>query len=314
MRLARKRLAPLFTGAIGLASLLTLFEVSAPGLSYWALLLALYWLAPAITWSALLGEGARGRAPWMFVPLVLVLGTVLLVTVDAPLRMRFACSRTPQDVVDHSGGERKSPVVTDIFIVSVNEVEGPTLRGRVHLINPDIPFVSLEAGFPLALLVDAWFLLANGYLRNESLWESRGPFSVVRGKEIVTSMRLKDDFQELYDLMHRKRVWGSDAGPAEFYRRAADIMISNDASPIHNVPDWSEVVSFDDPDEPWEPVLRACRDPAGMAEAAAACAEPARPRPAPFSTVRKPTPCLLSVQRLEGAPCSRSLARPQEQG
>ncbi|MEV4014919.1 hypothetical protein AB0J35_30910 [Nonomuraea angiospora] len=94
MRLARKRLALLFTGAVGLASLLTLFEVSAPGLSYWALLLALYWLALAITWSALLGEGARGRARWMFVPLVLVLGTVLLVTVDAPLRMRFALSES----------------------------------------------------------------------------------------------------------------------------------------------------------------------------------------------------------------------------
>ncbi|WP_162642156.1 hypothetical protein [Streptosporangium sp. 'caverna'] len=68
--------------------------MSTPGLSYWALLLALYWLALAITWSALLGEGARGRAPWMFVPLVLVLGTVLLVTVDAPFRARFALSES----------------------------------------------------------------------------------------------------------------------------------------------------------------------------------------------------------------------------
>jgi hypothetical protein len=158
-----------------------------------------------------------------------------------------------KDVVDHSGSERRSPAMTDIFVVSIDEIEGPTLRGRVHLINPDVPFVSLEPGFPLALLVDAWFHLANGYLRNESLWDRRCPFSVVRGKEIATSMRLKDDFQELYDLMRRKRVQGSDSGPAEFYRRATDIVISNDSSPIHNVPDWSEVVSFDDPDEPWEP-------------------------------------------------------------
>ncbi|WP_433367378.1 hypothetical protein [Streptosporangium sp. CA-115845] len=94
MRLTRNPLGLLFTGAVGLASLLTLFEVSTPGLSYWAFLLALYWLALAIAWAALLGKGARGRAPWMFVPLVLVLGTVLLVTVDAPLHARFALSES----------------------------------------------------------------------------------------------------------------------------------------------------------------------------------------------------------------------------
>ena len=94
MSLTRNRRALLFTGAIGLASLLTLFEVSTPGLSVWALALALYWLALAIAWSWMLGPGPgrRGWAPWMFVPLVLVLGTVLLVKADAPLRVRFALS------------------------------------------------------------------------------------------------------------------------------------------------------------------------------------------------------------------------------
>ncbi|WP_431897628.1 hypothetical protein [Nonomuraea sp. bgisy101] len=96
MRLARNPLALLFSGAIGLASLLTLFEVSTPGLSYWALLLVLYWLALAITWSVLvaLRPGRRAWPPWMYVPLVLVLGTVLLVTVDAPLHTRFALSES----------------------------------------------------------------------------------------------------------------------------------------------------------------------------------------------------------------------------
>ncbi|MFI9596274.1 hypothetical protein [Nonomuraea sp. NPDC052265] len=88
MRLTRTRL---FTGAVGLASLLTLFEASTPGLSFWALVLALYWLVLAIGWAWLLGR--RARASWMVVPLALVLGTVLLVKVDAPLHARFALSQ-----------------------------------------------------------------------------------------------------------------------------------------------------------------------------------------------------------------------------
>ncbi|MFF3445317.1 hypothetical protein [Streptosporangium sp. NPDC002721] len=92
MRLTRNPLALLFAGAIGLASLLTLFEASTPGLSCWALALALYWSALAITWAWMFGPGRRARAPWMLVPLTLVLGTVLLVTVDAPLHARFALS------------------------------------------------------------------------------------------------------------------------------------------------------------------------------------------------------------------------------
>ncbi|AQZ63033.1 hypothetical protein BKM31_17590 [[Actinomadura] parvosata subsp. kistnae] len=94
MGLIRNCRALLFTGAIGLASLLTLFEASTPGLSGWALALVPYWLALAIAWSWMLGRapGRRGWALWMFVPLVLVLGTVLLVKIDAPLHARFALS------------------------------------------------------------------------------------------------------------------------------------------------------------------------------------------------------------------------------
>ncbi|WP_433258207.1 hypothetical protein ACQPYK_22790 [Streptosporangium sp. CA-135522] len=97
MRPTHNPLALLFTGAIGLASLLTLIEASAPGLSHWALALALYWLvlAIAMAWFVRMpGPGERRRAwePWMFVPVALVLGTVLLVKLDAPLHARFALS------------------------------------------------------------------------------------------------------------------------------------------------------------------------------------------------------------------------------
>ncbi|GAA2390457.1 hypothetical protein GCM10010404_54640 [Nonomuraea africana] len=79
MRLTRDPRTLLFTGAIGLASLLTLLEASTPGLTYWAVALALYWLVLAIIWFTRLfapGAGKRAWEPWMFVPAVLVLGTV----------------------------------------------------------------------------------------------------------------------------------------------------------------------------------------------------------------------------------------------
>ncbi|MFC4009116.1 hypothetical protein ACFOY2_17925 [Nonomuraea purpurea] len=144
--------------------------------------------------------------------------------------------------------------MTDIFTVSIHAVEGSTLRARVHIINPDVPFVSDEAAFPLALLVDAWFLLKNGYLRNEASRDGRGdryPFSAQRGKDVVMGMRRGEEFHELYRLKRGGRTPGYD--PADFYRRAATIVTSHSVSPVHNVPSWSEVSAFDDPDEPWEP-------------------------------------------------------------
>ncbi|WP_283139761.1 hypothetical protein [Rhizohabitans arisaemae] len=94
MRLTRNRSALLFIGAVGLGSLLTLVEASIPGLSYWVLALAVYWLALVIAWAWTFrpDSGRRTPARWMFVPLALVLGTGLLVTVDAPLHARFALS------------------------------------------------------------------------------------------------------------------------------------------------------------------------------------------------------------------------------
>ncbi|MEU5540433.1 hypothetical protein [Streptomyces sp. NPDC020362] len=99
--------------------------------------------------------------------------------------------------------------MTDLFTVSVDTVEGPTFSGRVHLINPDAWQVPNQRTFPLALLVDAWFLLTNGYLHNDDARVPRGdrcPFSEERGKEIVAGMRLRDDFAELYGLLLGRTV------------------------------------------------------------------------------------------------------------
>lgn len=189
--------------------------------------------------------------------------------------------------------------MTDIFTVSIGAVEGAALRGRVHLINSDVPFVSHEPTFPLTLLVDAWHLLSNGYLRDGDGMPShrdRCPLSTERGKEIVAGMRLKNEFAELYDLLMGKKIRVDEAGylladdaktvlrprrraarvyqlrdgseegrdelsryvvgksdPAEFSRRAAQIVTSYEVGSTHNVPLWREAAAHDVEEEPWEP-------------------------------------------------------------
>lgn len=99
--------------------------------------------------------------------------------------------------------------MTTIFTVSVDSVEGSTLRGKVHIVNSDVPYVPEESVFPLALLVDAWWRLDNGYLDNRDAEASGGeryPYTEEQGKAITADMRLKDEFAHLYELIHGKEV------------------------------------------------------------------------------------------------------------
>ncbi|MEU7314358.1 hypothetical protein [Streptomyces sp. NPDC007083] len=105
--------------------------------------------------------------------------------------------------------------MTTIFTVSVDSIEGATLRGRVHIVNPDVPFVPEETVFPLSLLVDAWWNLDHGFLLNEDDEESGGdryPFTEEQGKDIAAGMRLNDEFSKLYELVLGKRIRVTEDG------------------------------------------------------------------------------------------------------
>ncbi|MEU8831806.1 hypothetical protein [Streptomyces sp900116325] len=182
--------------------------------------------------------------------------------------------------------------MTTIFTVSVDSVEGSTLRGRVHIVNSDVPHVPEETVFPLSLLVDAWWHLDNGFLYNEDYeGGTRYPLSTEQGKDITAGMQLKDEFPKLYELILGKEIrvtkdgylladdgktvlepkrkaedvyelsGGSRPGYSvmtsgnaeEFSQRAAGIVTSYDVSPYRNVPLLSEVAALKDPTEPWDP-------------------------------------------------------------
>ncbi|MEO3826248.1 hypothetical protein [Actinomadura sp. B10D3] len=178
--------------------------------------------------------------------------------------------------------------MTSIFTVSVDSVEGSTFRGRVHVINPDVPYVSQETVFPLSLLVDAWWKLDNGYWRNDDHeGGERNPFTEEQGKDIIAGMRLKDEFPDLFELILGKEIrvtedgylFAEDGktileprrkaedvyklsggsrpgysvfthGDAEvFSQRAADIVTSYDISPYRNAPHLGQAAALEDPEE-----------------------------------------------------------------
>ncbi|MFG2891349.1 hypothetical protein [Streptomyces sp. NPDC048248] len=182
--------------------------------------------------------------------------------------------------------------MTTIFTVSVDSVEGSTLRGRVHIVNPDVPFVPEETVFPLSLLADAWWKLDNGYLHNEDDENGeRYPFTEEQGKNITAGMRLKDEFSNLFELILGKEIRVTEEGylladdgktvleprckaedvymlsggsrpgysvftsgnAEEFSQRAADIVTSYDINRYRNVPLLSEVAALKDPNAPWDP-------------------------------------------------------------
>jgi hypothetical protein len=182
--------------------------------------------------------------------------------------------------------------MTTIFTVSVDAVEGSTLRGRVHIINLDVPYVPEETVFPLSLLADAWWLLDNGYLCNEDReGGERYPFTEEQCKDILAGMRLRDEFSNLYELIHGKEIRVTRDGyllaedgmtvleprrkaedvyklsgasrpgcsvftsgnAEEFSRCAADIVTFYDVGPCRNFPLRSQVAALKDPSESWEP-------------------------------------------------------------
>ncbi|GAA4635396.1 hypothetical protein GCM10023196_080710 [Actinoallomurus vinaceus] len=165
--------------------------------------------------------------------------------------------------------------MTDLFTVSIDARDDRTLRGRVHIINPDACFFPRGPEFPMQVIMDAWWCM------NEGFSFELAPFSRDEGKERATESSAKDEFEELYDFFSGKKV-RVDAGgylledgskkvrtpqvrasevykddlhpyggqgfdgdthyimlkpkPTEFRKRAQEIIISNELGEQHNVP------------------------------------------------------------------------------
>ncbi|MFF2024500.1 hypothetical protein ACFVW2_22180 [Streptomyces sp. NPDC058171] len=106
--------------------------------------------------------------------------------------------------------------MTDLFTVSVDGVEGPAFRGRIHLLGADAVRVPRENSFPVALLADAWARLDRGRLGDEEEAVTRPvdryPFSAERGRQIAAGMRLAGEFHDLHACLAGRLLRVTDEG------------------------------------------------------------------------------------------------------
>lgn len=131
--------------------------------------------------------------------------------------------------------------MTTLFTVSIDSIEDRTLRGRVHVVNPDVSYVPDETVFPVTLLMDAWWHIDNGFLYGESAEDSGGdryPFTAEQGRAITTGMRLRDEFTHLYETILGKKIrvtedgylLSEDGKVLEPKRKAADAFLLDGGS------------------------------------------------------------------------------------
>lgn len=170
--------------------------------------------------------------------------------------------------------------MTDLFTVSIDARDDRTLRGRVHIINPDASFFPKGPEFPMQVIMDAWWCMKEGFSF------TLAPFSWEDGKEIAATSPAKDEFEELYEFFSGRKV-RTDAGgyllkdgskkvltpkvrasevykddlhpygaqgfdgdthytmlkpkPAKFRKRAQEIISSNEVGEQHNVPTGTDI-------------------------------------------------------------------------
>ncbi|MFJ9852164.1 hypothetical protein [Streptomyces sp. NPDC101150] len=166
--------------------------------------------------------------------------------------------------------------MTDLFTISVDAVEGTTLRGRVHIINPDAAAVPKGRTFPASLIFETWF---------PEDWEAPSTVEVGDEDPFVTAqrpemeamiycgrkMRVNEEGfllsydgltvlaprQRAEDVPGRRSSSGYDgistyftvAVPEEdLVRHAPSVVTSYEVGPLQNVPLVSEVIRFNDGD------------------------------------------------------------------
>lgn len=161
--------------------------------------------------------------------------------------------------------------MTDLYTVSIDSVACTTLRGRVHIINPDAAYVPKGATFPVSLLFETWFPKDEDAPSAASVGEC-DPFVVAQRPELESlilgrreirvskdGFLLADDGRTLLeprrraeDVLGRRGGNGHDGisdyfnvevAEEDFVRRASSIVTSYEVSPLRNVPLWTEVAA-----------------------------------------------------------------------
>lgn len=149
--------------------------------------------------------------------------------------------------------------MSELYFVVVDSVEGSTLRAKVHLVHPDVPYVPQEAIFPVNLLGDAFDNLERGFATLMYRGCAVQPLTEEQGRAIAADLRLRNEFLQLRELVFGAEPQGTRA--EEYSRRVAEIVTSYSVGPYQNVPLRSEVFAALEDEEEWNP-----NEPDGPAE------------------------------------------------
>lgn len=91
--------------------------------------------------------------------------------------------------------------MTELFVVSFDECDDRTLRGRVHLFNPGAAFFPKRKEFPVQLIMDAWSMMLNGHSFGQA------PFSRDEGVRLASQAPAAAGMRELEDLYFGATAW-----------------------------------------------------------------------------------------------------------
>ncbi|MEV0051267.1 hypothetical protein AB0H34_12305 [Saccharopolyspora shandongensis] len=91
--------------------------------------------------------------------------------------------------------------MTDLYRISIDDKTDATLRGRIHMINPDAGFFPEELDFPLRIIIDAWHRMKHGYFfTGHHLGDDRLPMPRERAAAIATENEIEEEFEECQAL------------------------------------------------------------------------------------------------------------------
>ncbi|ROP37564.1 hypothetical protein [Saccharothrix texasensis] len=130
----------------------------------------------------------------------------------------------------------------DTYRISIDDRSGATLRGRVHIINPDAEAVPPGRDFALRVIVEVWHRIRHGHFftsGEENLPDDRLHLGLDELRGVVEEPGLKSVFERLRALDR-----GRDA--RAFHERACEVVVDYRLGEIRN---WPPPWDFGDEDD-----------------------------------------------------------------
>ncbi len=113
--------------------------------------------------------------------------------------------------------------MTDQYRISIDDKTGATVRGRVHIINPDSESVPPGRDFPMRMILEVWHRLREGFFftsGDDRMPDDRVPGDFGQAQAVAANLEVTAEFERLWDLDNGAHIHLSDQEVEEL--RAVD--------------------------------------------------------------------------------------------